>query len=197
MPPINQDVGLIHLDRRQHVQILRIRLHGGMIGEGPGVQILPVHHRGKTLQTAQQEMVLTLPNRLMNAFHEKVHERDIDPDTGKPFTSFYRWLWLMPPKGCGLSGSHYMDIEDILHQLRKSRERQPEEHRGSVDALITDLVKGSGAKKPPGPKEKHAERNPISTNGILQLPRRTTHVRSADTLAVRLVVFPGIHPHLL
>jgi len=141
---------------------------------------------GKTLHSAQQEMVLTLPNRLMNAFYNKVHERDIDPGTGHPFTSFYRWLWLMPPDGCGLSGSQYLDLDDIVKQLDKSRLRLPESERGPVDALITDLVTGAGAKQQAGRKKKGEEGNGMINHPISNGTRGKEKSRSPTTLAARL-----------
>jgi hypothetical protein len=140
---------------------------------------------GKALARAQQEMMLTLPGQLALAFRQKVYERDIDPQTGKPFTSFYRWLWLAPPAGCGLCGSPYLDVEDIIRVMEKVRDGRHPDDRANLNALIEDLVLGHGASKGKGgrPKKETTE-NLMSTHQVNG--RGGSRSRSPSSLAARM-----------
>jgi hypothetical protein len=138
----------------------------------------------KSIYSAQQEMVLTLPQRLLMAFRSDIHQKYTDPETDKPFASFYLWLMTPPPPGCGLASSRYMDAGDIIYQLQKCRERVPEAERGPLNDLIKELVKGYEAAKPAGRPKKVKEIGvaPPRLNGN----GRHGRTKSADTLAARL-----------
>jgi hypothetical protein len=140
---------------------------------------------GKAISSAQQEMVLTLPNRLMLAFTARAHEKDIDPESGQPFTSFYRWLWVNPPPGCGLCSSEYLDAEDIIRQLERSRDRQAEEDRAGINALIEDLVKGNGASKGKGGRPKKGNSENLSSTAHVN-GRGAARSKKTSTIAARL-----------
>jgi hypothetical protein len=137
----------------------------------------------KSIFATEQEMVLTLPQRLLTAFRLKLHQKYKDPQTDKPFTSFYRWLMTSPPPGCGLAGS-YMDAGVIIYQMQKSRERMPEEKRGLVNALIEELIKGFGAARPAGRPKKRQDKIGAVPH---QLNGKGRHGSNrVDTLAARL-----------
>lgn len=140
----------------------------------------------KSIYSAQQEMVLTLPQRLLMAFHSKIHEKYIDPETEKPFTSFYRWLMVLPPPGCGLANSKYMDAGDIIHHLQKCRERVPESDRGPLNDLIEEMVKGYGAAKPRGGDRRSEKVIQKLGTELLNNGRGHSRANRADTLAARL-----------
>jgi hypothetical protein len=135
----------------------------------------------KSIYSAQQEMVLTLPQRLLMAFRSGDHQKYKDPETEKPFTSFYRWLMMPPPPGCGLASSRYMDAGDIIYQLQKCRERMPEADRGPLNDLIEEMVKGYGAAKSAGRPAKKIAVLPPQFNG-----HSRKQSKQADTLAARL-----------
>lgn len=139
----------------------------------------------KSIFSAQQEMVLTLPQRLLMAFRSEVHQKYTDPETDKPFTSFYRWLMTPPPPGCGLASSRYMDAGDIIYQLQKCRERMPEGERDQLNFLIEELVKGYGAAKARGGDRRREKAKRNQSNGTVALNDRKIST-SAKTLAARL-----------
>jgi|SRR5262245_24673672 len=131
-----------------------------------------------------------LQERILKAFDRQDHTRDIDPDTNKPFTSFYRWLMVPPPPGVGLASSPYVRIESIIGDFMASRDRLPEKYRKTINALIEDLTKGHGAKKEAGGngsnQHKRVNSNRIGTNPVALSKRRGSGVRKAETLAARL-----------
>jgi hypothetical protein len=141
----------------------------------------------KAFFSAQQEMILTLPDRLLIAFRSKSHQRDTDPETGKPFISFYRWLMTPPPPGCGLGTSQYMDAGDIIYHLEKCRMRVPQGDRGPLNDLIEELVKGYGAVKPRGGDRRSGKikNQSVSTYG-LNGSKRSKGGASPAGLAARL-----------
>jgi hypothetical protein len=138
---------------------------------------------GETLQSAQQEMMLTLPNRLVLAFSRKVHRRDIDPETREPFASFYRWLWTMPPAGVGLQNYPHIDVSIILGMLEKTRDKMPLQSRGIINALIGDLVAGRGASRGKGGRPKKQQEE--NRNGAVAVPSGdSVRKRSASAAAL-------------
>ena len=139
----------------------------------------------KALASGQQEMMLTLPERLLMAYEGKVHERYLDPQTKEPFASFYRWLWASPPPGCGLCGCAYLDAQDIIRLLERARERRPPGSRGTLNALIEDLVKGHGAAQKPGRKKQGEAKNGGSTPAINGTVRKQAS-KSPASLAARM-----------
>jgi len=146
----------------------------------------------KALSSAQQEMVLTLPSRLLMAFEGKLHERELDPQTAAPFASFYRWLWVI-----GLQGSAYLDAQDIIRQLQRNRERMPEGSRSLINELIEDLVKGHGAAQPRGGdrRSKKSRENQSGSTPALNGAIRKHASKSPASLAARMAesADPQIH----
>src|SRR5262245_2085471 len=108
----------------------------------------------KTLSRAQQEMALTLPNQLLAAFNHAEHQKYTDPETGKPFASFYRWLWVLPPPGVGLCAKEHIGAAAIIDMLKRTREGMSADLKGPITVLIEDLVKGIGASAGKGGRPK-------------------------------------------
>jgi len=71
-----------------------------------------------------------------------------------------------------------------------SRDRLPEKYRTTINALIEDLTKGHGAKKPTGGdrrSEKAKENQSGGTTGLITNGTATrTQSKKAETLAARL-----------
>jgi hypothetical protein len=139
---------------------------------------------GKTLQSAQQDMMLTLPDRLLLAFSKKLYQKDRDAD-GKPFASFYRWLWTMPPAGVGLQSYPHIDVPIIIKMLEQTRDRKPLASRTTINALISDLTSGYGASRGKGGRPKKEEKNrngAVAVNGVSSRKKSS----SSTALAARL-----------
>jgi hypothetical protein len=97
---------------------------------------------GEDLDKANQGSYHALPKSLIMAFEAASHTKDIDPATMQPYTSFHRWLWVMPPAGCGLCSYSDINLEAIIHILWRCRRNLTAKARAPVDALIEDLKAG-------------------------------------------------------
>lgn len=143
-----------------------------------------------SLRRSEQEFDITLPQRLLLAFRKREHERYTDPDTGKSFATFCKWLLAPPPPGCGLAARRYLKLPTILQHLREIRSGESDpKARDVMGELINDLTRGQAEPKGKGGgngsnQHKKAESNQIGTNLVAK--RGESHSRTAKTIAARM-----------